>query len=172
MFGTVQEMNPSKSGKSMKLKINGKWLTAGGRVNLDGVSAGGYVEYEEGSFPGSDGTMIACINRIRPAQAGAAIAQQGSSQPPCGVINGGAPQSAAVDEASLRFISNVVGSAIAAKTIENPTDVRAWTLAAREALQALSEPVKAAVDPEFNDDMPDNFYENLPPQKAPQGPSW
>ncbi len=156
MFGTVQEMNPSKSGRSQRLKINGKWLIANFKVNLDGVSKGTYVEYEEGSFAGDDGKPVATIARIRPAQ----------EQP----HNGGAqsvPVSAGVDEASLRFISNVVGSAITAKTIESPTDIKAWTLAAQEALKALSEP-----KPEFDDsdkleeDMPEKFYENLPPAKA------
>lgn len=164
MFGVLQEFGRSKAGNP-KLKIDGRWYPAG-RNNLDGLVEGGRVEYEEGSFPGSDGKPVACINKIRPAPVangpgpvsgavGAIVSRQSA------VI----PVSAPVDEASLRFISNVVGSAIAAKTLDSPTDIRAWTLAAREALQALSEPPKAAapVDPEFNDDMPEAFYKELPP---------
>lgn len=143
MFGVVQEMNPSKSGQSQRLKINNKWLVANYKVNLDGVSKGIHVEYEESSFRGNDGKDVMTVARIRPAQ---------GSVPKNGAI---VPQSASVDEASLRFISNVVGSALTAGIIKAPTEVGPWAIAALRALKSLevAQELKDALDEkhEFDD---------------------
>lgn len=158
--GMVQEMNPSRSGASMRLKINGRWLVAGNRVNLDGVQKGSSVEYEEGSFAGQDGKPIPCINRIRPAPQA-----NGHGAAPSTV-----PKSCGLDEASLRFISNVVGSALAAGKIETPIQVAAWVRAARKALAQLSKP-----EPEFDDELPEDFYTDPQPPSQPAAsddPGW
>lgn len=164
MFGTVNELGRTKTG-GPRLKIDGKWTYPSRTCNIDGIQAGGYVEYET-SLGGNQGTLV-ILNRIRPAQA------------PAGTPSA-APQSAAVDEASLRFISNVVGSAITAGAIKDPKDVSPWSLAALKALKTLdtAQQLKEELDkppqqpPEFDDSdqlnegMPDSFYEGLPPQKS------
>lgn len=174
MFGTVNERGHTKTG-GPRLKIDGKWMYPDRRCNLDGIEPGGYVEYET-SLGGNQGTLV-ILNRIRPAPR------------PAGMPNGTAPQSAAVEEASLRFISNVVGSAITAGVIKDPNQVGPWSISALRALKSLeiaqklkdvldsnpevAKSVKAAIEPEFddsaqlNEEIPDSFYEGLPPPKSP-----
>lgn len=162
MFGTVNERGHTKTG-GPRLKIDGKWMYPDRRCNLDGIEPGGYVEYET-SLGGSQGTLV-ILNRIRPAPRPAGMPA--------------APQSAAVDEASLRFISNVVGSAITAGVIKDPKEVGPWSISALRALKSLevAQQLKDVLDqnqpPEFddsdqlNEEMPDKFYEGLPPPKTP-----
>ena len=48
---------------------------------------------------------------------------------------------AATPDASLRFISNVVGQAIQAKTISKPEEIKAWAVAAHQVMsEILGEP--------------------------------
>lgn len=131
MFATVQEMNPSRSGNSQRLKLQGKWYVAGNRVNLDGIAKGQYVEYETSSFPGNDGQMIASIARIRPA------AQQGNYNAAAGST--GTPQapSTIMDGDILRSVSNIVGNAAAAGKIGSPTDIHDWVDMAYHALVSM-----------------------------------
>jgi hypothetical protein len=44
---------------------------------------------------------------------------------------------ASIDESHLRFISNVVGQAISAKTITQPSEIASWAKAAQDALNNL-----------------------------------
>lgn len=181
MFGTVQEMNPSKSGKSQRLKINGKWLIANFKVNLDGVVPGASVEYEEGSFVGNDGTPVATVAKIRPAQQSAYPPNQNGGGQNAANSPVTIPKSAPVDEASLRFISNVVGSALTAGIIKAPTEVGSWAIAALRALKSLevAQELKAVLDEKhefddsdrLNEDMPEDFYKGLPPA-AIQPKNW
>ena len=47
----------------------------------------------------------------------------------------------ATPDASLRFISNVVGQAIQAKTISKPEEIKAWAVAAHQVMsEILGEP--------------------------------
>lgn len=128
MFATVQEMNPSRSGNSQRLKLQGKWYVAGNRVNLDGIAKGQYVEYETSSFPGNDGQMIASIARIRPA------AQQNS---PPNAPGGSQPGSTIMDGDILRSVSNIVGNAAAAGKIGSPTEIHDWVDMAYHALVSM-----------------------------------
>jgi len=86
----------------------------------------------------------------------------------------------------LRSVSNVVGSACAAGVVKEPKDLAMWFYEAwkgfhqlndfekRDALQKMA-PANGG-EPEFddsdrlNEEMPESFYQNLPPQK--QGKSW
>lgn len=129
-FAYVQAKERSKSGKSWKLQLNGKWLSVSNRANMDGVEQGVYVEYQLGGFPGNDGKFIETVDRIRPAQAPA-----GSTPPSTAGVS--KLKAALWDDSSLRFISNIVGSAITANRLESPLDVKVWTLAAEQALLSL-----------------------------------
>lgn len=139
--GIVNERGQSQRG-TPKLKIDGTWYVAS-RMNLDGIEPGARVEYEPGSFPTQDGKQIKCINRIR------IVAPAGS-----GPANGNGKANPAVsDDAEMRFISNVVGQAIAAKTLVEPTDIPKWVAAAKGAIR----PQKGShseESPPFDDDIP------------------
>lgn len=137
-FGTFQEWGKTSTG-GPKLKIEGKWVFPDRKANLDGIEPGAYVEYETRQG-GNDGKLT-ILNRIRPAQ------------PSAGQKPAAAVQSPAWDDSGMRFISNIVGSAIAGGKLESPTDVKAWTLAAQEALQALAEDVR---EPGADDDFDDS----------------
>lgn len=130
MQGVVNERGQSQRG-TPKLKIDGTWYVAS-RLNLDGIQAGTHVEYEAGSFPGQDGKQIKCVNKIRPI-----------APPANGTGNG---KGAVSDDAEMRFISNCVGQAIAAKTITDPIDIAKWVAAARGAMHPQEGPPE--YDPE------------------------
>jgi hypothetical protein len=137
MFGNFTEWGKTSTG-GPKLKIEGKWVFPDRKCNLDGLEPPLYVEYETRAG-GDDGKLI-ILNRIRPAP------------PPPGQEPPKPVKTAGWDDSALRFISNVVGSAITGGKCESPTDVRVWTLAAQEALQALTEREPGSDDePEFDD---------------------
>lgn len=143
MIGTFQEWGRTSKG-GPKLKLDGRWVYPSRGCNTDGLNPGMAVEYET-SMGGNDGKLV-ILNRIRPAP-------QGSAPP----ANNAAPY----DESELRFISNVVGSALTAGTIKEPGQLMEWALAAQGALKAL----KGPKDP-LDDDLPDSFESEDP---APKG---
>ena len=149
MIGTVQEFGRSQKGNP-KIKIDGKWYPVG-RNNTDGIQPGSQVEVEYGSFRGNDGKDVACISSIRPS----AAPRNAPNLPP-------------FDEAELRFISNVVGSAITGGKVERPEEVSLWARAAANALKALK-----SFGGELDDEMPESFYrnENPAPQEYQNNPS-
>lgn len=149
MLGTVQERTTSRNGKP-QLKINGKYIFVG-RCNTDGIDKGSYVEYETNTF-GNDGKLTGLLS-IRLAQQNGGAKSNGSQPAAPSFFDG--------DE--LRFISNVVGSAIMAKSAGSPTDVKGWALAAREALEALKS-TRPQPEHEFNDDLPPDESENPAPR--------
>lgn len=141
---TVQELAKSSGGKP-KCKAGGKWYFL--QTDKDtGVGAspavGQSIEIRTGSFTMGDKTFET-IEAWRPAQADQPQATQGLRR------DAPAPTTANyIEEASLRFISNVVGQAIAAKTISEPGQILAWFTAAKAALEG-----KAAPAP-YDDAMP------------------
>lgn len=152
-IGTVNELGRSQNGKP-KAKIDGKWYFLG-RCNPDGLNVGMKVEYEGDSFTTPSGKQLLGLKSWKAAPQS----------------NGSGNASAVSDDAEMRFISNCVGSAITAGTIKDPIELTKWAVAAKGALQALKG--KHAADPEFNDDLPENFYGNgQPPQPDPNEPNW
>jgi hypothetical protein len=151
MLGTVQERCNSRNGKP-QLKIGGKYIYVG-RCNIDGIDQGAYVEYETNTFGERNNlTGLLSIRLAKPAN---------GSAPP----GGGISPPSGFDGDELRFISNVVGSAIMAKSAASPTDVKGWALAAREALEALKSRTQPARDEHpFNDDLPPDESENPAPR--------
>ena len=125
MIGTVQEKGLSKNGKP-KIKIDGKWYFAG-RCDISQIYPKNVVEFssstfgEGGKFNGLE-SIVAAAN-TQPAQSKAA------------------EPSPYIDEAEMRFISNVVGSAITAKSCDSPDQVLSWAKAAQGALHALKTPM-------------------------------
>lgn len=141
--GTVNETGRSQKG-APKLKIDGRWYFAG-RCNVDGISAGDSVEFEGAAF-GKDqrGNDLWGLNKIRPLPKAAA---------------NGTNKGAVSDDAEMRFISNVVGSALTGGKCESPDDVAAWALGAQRALKALKEPD----EPEYTGGAPSRGSDEPPP---------
>lgn len=164
-IGVVQELGKSQSGNP-KLKIEGQWYSAG-RCDVSGVKAGDKIEFIFNEFgEARNGKRPRGLEKWRPVV-------DASGQPETG---------STVTEADiLRSVSNVVGSACAAGVVKTPEELAAWFGAAYFGFIGMG---KAAQDKpsepkhEFDDsdqlgqdqDMPDSFYEKLPPQR--QGKSW
>lgn len=170
-IGIVQELGKSQSGNP-KLKIDGQWYSAG-RCDVSGVKSGDKIEYVFNEFgEPRNGKRPRGLEKWRPV-----------------VDESGKPETGStVTEADiLRSVSNVVGQACAAGTVKSPEELGKWFYEAwkgfhllndfekRDALQKMA-PANGG-EPDFddsdrlNEDMPDKFYENLPPQKA-SGKSW
>ena len=120
---TVQEHGASKGGKP-KCKASGTWYFLGSDISQPALGLS--IEIREGSFSMGD-TTFKTIEAWRPVQA---------SNPPAQQAAAGRPPAGYVDEATLRFISNCVGSAITAQTIKEPSQIDAWVRGARAAITA------------------------------------
>jgi len=158
MIAVVNEFGRSQKGNP-KIKLDGKWYPVG-RNNTDGIQPGMQVEVEYGSFPDSrTGQPVACINKIRPAPQ----AQQPKSN---GHTPTGAVEVSPLDDSGMRFISNIVGSAIAAGKIEKPFEVTTWSIAAYRAFKALG-----VREPGLDDDLSDTGQDDSE-NPAPADANW
>jgi hypothetical protein len=133
---TVQEYGQSQSGKP-KVKASGNWYFLDKSVEQKPPL--GPVEIKEGSFTMGDKTFKT-IEAWRPV--GGNGQTQHHAQAPA------APPAGYIDEASMRFISNCVGSAITAGTIKEPGQILAWFQAAKAALHG------GEADQPFDDRIP------------------
>jgi hypothetical protein len=158
MIGTVQKIEFTKNG-SKKLQINGAWYFAG-KVNVDPVKAGDKIDFTFSEFGEDRGK-----GRLKGLQDWKPVTDS-TGQPQTG--------STITDADILRSVSNIVGNACAAGTIKDAEELEKWCLAARMGLTQAMSPAKrkeesSGVDPEFNDEIPDSFYEGLPPSRARNG---
>lgn len=150
-IGTVTELGQSQSGNP-KVKIDNDWYSAG-RCDVTGINVGAKIEYVFNEFgQPRNGKRARGLEKWRPVVNAAGEPQTGST----------------VTEADeLRFVSNVVGSACAAGTIKSPEELQKWVVAARAGLKAAGEVIAPEHDfddsDKLNEDMPDKFYETLPP---------
>lgn len=148
--GTVQEFGASKAGKP-KIKISGNWYFCKtdkdtGQPAFDKPALNQAIEMVTGSFVTGENTFLTLeswkpVGATQSQRASQSIAQTGPSAKT-------EPAPAYIDEASLRFISNVVGQAIAAKTISTPGQMLAWFTAAKLALEGKQSPTP------FSDNLP------------------
>lgn len=129
---TVQEYGKSQSG-SPKVKASGKWYFLNKELSDPPLNA--QVEIKEGAFRMGDKTFET-IEAWRPAGGNGQTQHTGASPSPAVP-----PAGDYVDEASMRFISNCVGSAITAGTIKEPGQILAWFLAAKNALAGKLAPI-------------------------------
>jgi hypothetical protein len=133
---TVQELGQSKNG-APKVKASGTWYFL--NKKLDNPPVGSTVDIKEGSF--GDNNQFKTIEAWRPVGGNGQTQHhaQAPAAPPAGEY---------VDEASMRFISNCVGSAISSGTIKEPGQILAWFQAAKAAISGQ----KAAIP--FDDRIP------------------
>lgn len=154
-IGIVQELGKSQSGNP-KLKIDGQWYSAG-RCDVSGVKSGDKIEYVFNEFgEPRNGKRPRGLEKWRPVVDEAGKPETGST----------------VSEADiLRSVSNVVGNACAAGSVKTPEELEKWFTAAWYGFTYMGKDKPQASKPEFddsdalNEDMPDKFYENLPPPK-------
>jgi hypothetical protein len=125
---TVQEYGQSKNG-APKVKASGVWYFL--NKKLGNPPLGESIDIKEGSF--GDNNQFKTIEDWR--SAGGNGQTQHHAQAPA------APPADYVDEASMRFISNCVGSAITAGTIKEPGQILPWFTAAKAALNGKPAPI-------------------------------
>lgn len=157
-IGTVTELGKSQSGNP-KVKIDADWYSAG-RCDVTGIKAGARIEYVYNEFgEPRNGKRARGLEKWRPV-----------------LDASGKPETAStVTEADiLRSVSNVVGSACAAGMVKSPEELAAWFGSAYFGFIGMGKDVQPATNGakhEFddsaalNEDMPDKFYEGLPPQQ-------
>ena len=134
MQGTVTKRGVSKNGKPT-LHVDGKLYFAG-KCDVSELSVGDKISFEAHAF--SDDGQLWTIDKW-----GKLPQENGSMR-----VSGGAapdtfhpyapPVGGSLDEPTLRFISNCVGSAISAKTLTEPEDIEKWVSAARNAIRGQS----------------------------------
>lgn len=118
----VEQVTTSKSGKALRVKAGGTWY---GAKKDSGITAGMEIDaiIEDGNY----GPWIAKykVTTAAPAQA-----------PATAPVNGGDHHGLTGDE--LRFVSNIVGTAIQAGKLTDPAEISAWAKAARMTLKELA----------------------------------
>lgn len=124
----IDSVGTAKTGKSLRIKAGGEWY--GAKLN-SGIKAGTTIdaEIEDGQY----GKWIVAYKQVNGAQAAQST---GASPSPAAPPNGGDHQG--LTEAEMRFVSNCVGQAILAKTIDIPDQISRWAKAARMALKELA----------------------------------
>lgn len=125
---TAQELGQSKNG-APKVKASGTWYFLNKKLGSPPI--GVPIEIREGSF--GDNNQFKTIEDWRPA--GGNGQTQHHAQAPA------APPVDYVDEATMRFISNCVGSAISSGTIKEPGQILAWFSAAKAAISGQKAPI-------------------------------
>lgn len=148
--GYIQAKQRNQANTQWRIQIGGKWYGADRAANIDGCEQGSFVEYQLGGFNNRNtGQWVSTIARIRPAsppQAGYPASQPQGGQNAANSPPATPPArlaSAHWDDSALRFISNVVGCAIAAGKAADPVDVIAWARSAELALMELNGKVPA-----------------------------
>lgn len=110
---TIESVKPTKSGKSLGVKASGKEYLA---KTDSGLTVGMVIEAETETSE-YQGKSYTWINKYKPVAA-----------PQTSHSNGGAP-------VWLPMASNVVAHALNAGVIKEPTEVKAWVLAVRDAVE-------------------------------------
>lgn len=133
MIGTVSEMGESKSHKP-KFKIDGRWYSAG-KCPVNGLGVGLKIEFEPSEYQ-YDGKTYYGLESWRPVPQGPSPGDDARTAPraPVAALEG-------LSEAELRFISNVVGSAITSGACKAPSDIGQWFRSAKAAVKAFDEDV-------------------------------
>ena len=159
MIVTVTSMDTSSKGKT-RIYFNGRgnWQDAhylGARCVAPEIGMTIDADVSGKDFR-NDGKMTYFLNSWKPAPAANGAAQQ----PPQGPIVPGpavfvpAPKAVGWPDLPtgdmLRWVSNVVGSAIAANLIKTPSDIAQWVGASYRAAESL----RSGDVPEFDSDVP------------------
>ena len=136
---TLKFVNPAATGKKFGSVVdtNGVRYPVG-RGLVDKFTAGRTYEVtlEDQNWAGKPVTLITALDSVRTApQTAQALAerQTGANSPQVASMVPGVNLS----EPELRFVSNVVGSAITAKTLLDPTEIGVWAKAAAAAVREL-----------------------------------
>lgn len=127
----VQEYGQSQSG-SPKVKASGKWYFLNKSLERPPL---GPIEIKEGAFQmGNPPKTFETIEAWRPVGGNGSTQHnaQAPAAPPAGDY---------VDEASMRFISNCVGSAITSGVIKEPGQILAWFTGAKAAISGQKAPI-------------------------------
>ena len=128
MKGKVENISKSKSQKTWRVKVDGGYYGANFDSNLD-TAVGKIIDftYEDGEF-GKWIKSWAYAGNPTPIQ----------SQPDASYPKTLSEASGTLSDPELRFISNVVGQAIASKTLNDPIQIAQWAKAARQVLKELA----------------------------------
>jgi hypothetical protein len=160
MQGVIQKIEFTKNG-AKKLQIGGTWYFAG-KVNMEDAKVGDKIDFTFSEFGEDRGK-----GRLKGIQDWKPVVDA-SGRPETG--------STVSDADILRSVSNVVGNACAAGTVKDPEELEKWFVAAWAGFTRRTKATNGSKpDPDFNDDLPESFYEGLPPKitgNAPTGSNW
>jgi len=154
MQGIVKESSQTDSGTKYITIDNKRYYF--GRDVESFPDVGQKIEFEYNEFGEAKGKWgkPRSISRWKPVLDAAGKPETGST---------------VTDADILRSVSNVVGNACAAGTVKGPEELEKWFVAAWAGFTRRTKSMNAAPDPELNDELPDSFYEGLPPPRRSSG---
>ena len=153
MQGTIEQAQPSKSGKTLRIKVGDTWYSTDNWALQQAM--GRQVQFDVGTSDFRGNTIYFANN----AELVTDVAAPEHPAPQAG-RPAVAPSAPAANELTARdfmpFTSNQVAHAIQAGLIKEPTDIMRWAQYAFEAIKAVTSPVQstASPTPEFDDDIP------------------
>ena len=127
MIGAITAVNRSKSGKALRITLNGKVYNAFLDSGLDGA-LGKVIDAQITPDKGyGEGIGQWAYSKEIPIQA-QEVAQKAANRP---------LEAGRLTEPELRFVSNLCASAITAKTLTDPMDIGVWAKAAAQVVKEL-----------------------------------
>jgi len=164
MQGIIERAQRSKSGKSLRVLVNGQWYSTNNWALEQCI--GRTIQFEVGTseymgstvFWANDAELVTDVAAPEPQhpqhpQQGGGQQVKSSSPPP-------KQMTASVENmAFMPFVSNTVAHAIQAGAIKNPEDIYAWAYKAFNTAKNLVEgkqevAVTAVASDDFDDDIP------------------
>ena len=127
---TVENVTTSKSGKALRVLAGGVWY---GAKKDSGLAKGMTVEAEV-----SDGEYGKWIDKYKPVNGSAAPQQSPSGSLPAGSPVAGQAPAAGAAPLWGNFVSNQVAHAIQAGLITEPSHIKLWAAAAKQANMELA----------------------------------
>ena len=173
--GIIQDAKMSQSGKSLGIKVNGKWYSTKefhwqGQVGKNVSFIGNYQSFGDGGVTWANDIVLADApgpNSSAPPQAPQAPPPAYSPPPSYTGTSQMGPAAANFEPAqALPMTSNIVAHAIQAGLIKTPLDIAAWASAGFNAAKGLittgtaraagmAQPAAPTQnDNEFDDDIP------------------
>ena len=129
MIGIVDSVELSKTGKSWRVKMGGKYYGSSADSNID-QAKGKAIDFTFKSDPKFGDWIESWAYAQSAPQAAAQTAQRATA--PAQAPNGGH-----VDRWYMPFVSNTIAHAIQVGLITQPSQITGWAKAAKEAAEAL-----------------------------------
>lgn len=167
--GVIEDAKMSQSGKSLGLKVGGKWYSTKefhwqSQIGQQVSFIGNYQSFGDGGVTWANDIVLSNApgpnSMAPPPQPSAPSARAQGYSPPASYSGGGQQPASPAAMAYMPFVSNTVAHAIQAGVIKSPEEIYAWAQKAFDTAKNLVEGRQRvtaelpAHSDDFDDDIP------------------